>query len=317
VSQIPHRAIARFRLIASILFVASLAPAAASRAEPAGIELKVMSFNIRYSYGGLDEEKTENNWTDPKHPRRERVVRVIREYGPDVLGVQEARQPQIVDLREALPQYDFYGVGRDDGKTGGEFAGVFYRKDRFAQVGAGSFWLSATPEKPGTSFYLANDAVPRMASWVRLRDKRSASELVVLNTHWDHISAPARQESAKLIRDRLRSLADDVPAIVMGDLNGPEDSSEVIELLGAADRTGPRLLDSYRELNPHRSAEEATFNGWAGTTAGSRIDFILHTRAFTPTAAEILRTNYGGRWPSDHYPVTATLRLSRRQSPNP
>jgi endonuclease/exonuclease/phosphatase family metal-dependent hydrolase len=280
------------------------------RAAADGDGFKVMSFNIRYSHGGLDEEKTENNWTDPEYPRRQRAIRVIRDYGPDVLGVQEARHLQIVDLREALPDLEFYGVGRDDGKTGGEYTGIFYLKNRFVRTAAGSFWLSAAPEKPGTSFYTAPGAVPRMASWVRLKDHKSGAEFLVLNTHWDHISVPARKKSAALIRDRLRTLAEGIPAIVMGDFNGPEDSAEVVELLGGGTSSGRALYDSYRKLFPKRAADESTFGGWTGTTAGSRIDFILHTDNFTPTAAAIVRTSYEGRWPSDHYPVTATLRLT-------
>ena len=84
--------------------------------------------------------------------RRERAVRVIQESSPDLLGVQEAREGQIADFKSALPDYEFYGLGRDDGKTGGEFSGIFFRKIRFTQTAAGSFWLSATPDKPGTTF---------------------------------------------------------------------------------------------------------------------------------------------------------------------
>jgi endonuclease/exonuclease/phosphatase family metal-dependent hydrolase len=274
-------------------------------------EFRVMSFNIRYSHGGLDEAKTENNWTDAKYPRRDRVIRVIRDYKPDVLGVQEARDLQIVDLREALPKYEFYGIGRDDGKKGGEYAGIFYRKDRFEQLKEGTFWLSATPEKPGTSFYTVPGAVPRLASWVRLREKPSSQEFVVLNTHWDHISGPARRKSASLIRERLTALSEGLPMIVMGDLNAPEDSPATKTLIGSNDSGQGVLIDSYRELYSKRSPNESTFNHWVGTLEGSRIDFILHSDQFQVIAADIVRTSYDGRWPSDHYPVTATLRLKK------
>jgi endonuclease/exonuclease/phosphatase family metal-dependent hydrolase len=273
------------------------------------VDLKVMSFNIRYSYGGMDEEASENNWTDAAFPRRERVVRIIREYMPDVLGVQEARQLQVKDLQTALSEFDFYGIGRDDGQAGGEFSGIFYRKDRFTRLDAGSFWLSATPEKPGTSFYTAPNAVPRIASWVQLLDRQSEREIFVLNMHWDHIDAPARRQSARLARQRLKDLAEGLPAIVMGDLNAWEDSPEVRALRGEESAVGRRLVDSYRQIHPDKTSDEATFGGWEGRTAGSRVDFILHTDEFTPTAAAIVRTSYDGHWPSDHYPVTATLRL--------
>jgi endonuclease/exonuclease/phosphatase family metal-dependent hydrolase len=279
------------------------------------VEFKVMSFNIRFSYGGLDEQKTANNWTDPSFPRRERVLRVIREHGPDILGVQEARHLQIVDLQKALPEYGFYGLGRDDGKTAGEYAGIFYRQRRFQRVEEGSFWLSDTPQKPGTTFYKAPNAVPRMASWVQLCDECSCRELVVLNTHWDHISDDARRKSAQLIRSRLSDFGQRLPTIVMGDLNVPEDAPATRTLLGFSSPSpskrgsGYVLSDSYRKLYPTPSPEEASYNDWQGTTTGKRIDFILHSRHFKTTAAEIVRTSYDGHWPSDHYPVTATLRL--------
>jgi endonuclease/exonuclease/phosphatase family metal-dependent hydrolase len=275
----------------------------------ANIDLKVMSFNIRYSYGKPQEPAAENDWDDVKSPRRERAIRVICDYQPDVLGVQEARDLQIDDLKAALPEYEFYGIGRDDGKTEGEFSGIYFRSDRFAKQDAGSFWLSETPEKPGTTFYKAENAVPRIASWVRLAEKASGREFFVLNMHWDHIDAPARRQSAALARKRLAELAEGLPTIVMGDLNAGERSAEVRALRGDDDAAGRMLADSYREIYPERKPDESSFGGWDGRTEGRRIDFILHTDEFTPTAAAIVRTNYDGRWPSDHYPVTATLRL--------
>jgi endonuclease/exonuclease/phosphatase family metal-dependent hydrolase len=297
----------------AIAFSSIVACCQASTGDATGAnELRVMSFNVRYSRGVPQEPAAENDWNDADHPRRERAVRVIRDCVPDVLGVQEARELQVNDLREALPEFEFYGIGRDDGKTGGEFAGIFYRKDRFTRTDAGTFWLSATPEKPGTSFYTVPGAVPRIASWVRLHDNQSGRELLVLNTHFDHISSGARRKSAALIRQRLSKLAEGIPAIVMGDFNTPEDSAPLRTLVGEA-AAGRRLIDSYRAVHRDRSPDESTFNHWRGTTEGSRIDFILPTEELTPTAAAIVRTNYDGRWPSDHYPVTATLRLAVAQ----
>jgi endonuclease/exonuclease/phosphatase family metal-dependent hydrolase len=308
--QLHGRKLLRYRLILLLLAGALASGLAGGTVRAKEAELKVMSFNIRYSFGGQDEQKPENNWTDAAHPRRERVLRVIRDYGPDILGVQEARDLQIVDLREALPKLGFYGVGRDDGVSAGEYVGIFYRSDRFARSDAGSFWLSNEPEKPGTTFYQAPDAVPRMASWVRLQDRESGRELVVLNTHFDHVSAPARRKSAELIRARLAEIGGDLPVIVMGDFNVPEESGPLRELLGAGDSTGRVLVDSYRAVHRQRSGDESTFNHWSGTTTGSRIDFILHSAELSATAADIVRTTYDGYFPSDHYPVTATLQIA-------
>jgi endonuclease/exonuclease/phosphatase family metal-dependent hydrolase len=298
------------------------------------VELRIMSFNIRYSKADKSEAAPENNWNDKKFPRRERTIRVIQENSPDLFGVQEALDHQVNDLQRALPEYAFYGVGRDDGKTRGEYSGIFYRKDRFTQHDAGSFWLSATPERPGTSFYTVGDACARaatkgiltgdirfktfswpcarIASWVTLTDEKAQRELVVLNMHWDHISGPARQKTALLVRERLSKLAGDLPTIVMGDLNAHEDTIEVKELMGKKDSNGRKLADSFRDVHSNRLPNESSYNDWRGRLKGSRIDYILHSEELTPVAAAIVRTNYDGFWPSDHYPVTATLKIERK-----
>jgi endonuclease/exonuclease/phosphatase family metal-dependent hydrolase len=295
------------RAVAAVaLVLAALAGLCASRALAESADIRVMSFNVRFATAGHSEDAAENNWADPEHPRRERAIRVIREAAPDLLGVQEAREEQINDFKEAFPEYEFYGIGRDDGKTAGEFSGIFYRKDRFTRKDAGSFWLSATPEKVGTTFSF--NKLPRIASWARLTDSNSNREFVLLDMHWDHQDPSAREKSAALVRERLTTIAKDVPLIVTGDLNSKEDTPAFATLTGA-DEAGRKLFDSYRQLNPKRSPNEASFDDWKGTTKGSRIDFILHNAEFTPTTAEIVRTNYDGLWPSDHYPVTATLRF--------
>lgn len=288
-----------------LLLLAALVFGVAKPAVAADADLRVMSFNIRFARAGHSEDATENNWTDSEHPRRERTIRVIREASPDLLGVQEARDGQIEDLTRAFAEYEFYGIGRDDGNRGGEFSGIFYLKDRFKQQDAGSFWLSAEPDKAGTTF--AANKLPRIASWVRLGDNKTSRELVVINMHWDHEDKTAREKSAALVRERLAMIAKELPAIVMGDFNSTEDTPAYKTLIGSS-ASGPRLIDSYRDLHPNRTPDEASFGGWTGKQNGSRIDFILHTRDFKPIAAAIDRTSYDGRWPSDHYPVTATLR---------
>jgi endonuclease/exonuclease/phosphatase family metal-dependent hydrolase len=301
-----------YSLIRNLFFAFAIAGllAAIAHAATDQAELRVMSFNVRFAKSGHSEAAKENNWEDPKFPRRERAVRVIQENSPDLLGVQEAREGQIADFKKALPDYEFYGVGRDDGKMGGEFSGIFFRKNRFTQKAAGSFWLSATPDKPGTTFSF--NKLPRIASWVRLKDNQSNREFVLLNMHWDHQDENAREKAAELVRERLSTIGGDLPLLVIGDFNSFEDTPAFKTLVGKADSSGRKLGDSFRELHPERSPNEASFDDWKGTTKGSRIDFILHTSEFTPVAAEIVRTSYDGHWPSDHYPVVATLRLNRK-----
>jgi endonuclease/exonuclease/phosphatase family metal-dependent hydrolase len=279
--------------------------AAPAFAEP----LRVMSFNIR---GDFDLEQATDgpeawNALTNQH-RRDLVAKTIREFNPDVLGVQEAFVHQLKDLQEILGSYDFYGIGRDDGKLAGESCAIFYRKDRFRQVKAGTFWLSETPDKVGT-LYPGTDYV-RIASWTLLADqKNNDREFLVINTHWDHISQSAREHGAKVIRERIESLSGGRPVMVMGDLNDSEDSASTRSLMASDSSTLP-LVDSYRVAVPKRTALEATYHGFEGSNAGSRIDFILPSREFTVKEAEINHRIFGRRYPSDHFPVTSVLEFA-------
>jgi endonuclease/exonuclease/phosphatase family metal-dependent hydrolase len=290
----------RWALLA--VFVTSLA-AVSAVAEP----LRVMSFNIR---GDFDLEKATDgseawNAISNEH-RRDLVAKTIVEYGPDVLGVQEAFQHQLVDLERALDGYKFYGVGRDDGKEAGEQCAILYRTDRFRLLDHGTFWLSKTPEEAGTRF--PDAACNRVASWVVLADEKAAGrEYLVINTHFDHVSRAAQEHGAKLIRERMTGLATGRPIIVMGDLNAREEGKALTALRGDDGAADEQLIDSYREVVSDRGGKEATFHNFGGNTVGSRIDFILHSGDLRATEAGIVHTKVGDRFPSDHFPVTATI----------
>ncbi|MCA9103737.1 MAG: endonuclease/exonuclease/phosphatase family protein [Planctomycetales bacterium] len=276
--------------------------ASCTAAEP----IKVMSFNIRYDSGA--PSSADDRWISTVGAnRRDLATTVINDFAPDILGVQEALYNQVADLQAALPDHGFYGVGREDGRNSGEFSGIYYRADRFTRVDQGTFWLTTTPASvskyPGTCCY-------RIASWAILADATAGGqEYFVLNTHWDHQVQAAREFAAALIRDQLDTLAGDRPLIVMGDLNANENNAAYRELVGVNDPGGLQLLDSYREVVPVRTALEASFHGFTGGTYGSRIDFVLHSDAFVAEDATIVRTSFDGSYPSDHFPVTATLRL--------
>jgi endonuclease/exonuclease/phosphatase family metal-dependent hydrolase len=271
--------------------------------------LKVMCFNIR---GDFDLEKATNsseawNALSQEH-RRDLVVRTIDAFDPDVLGVQEAFRHQLADLKQGLSGYEFSGLGRDDGKEAGEYSAIFYRVERFKLVKEGSFWLSNSPDEPGSLFPGAGYV--RIASCVILADNQAGGKkYFILNTHFDNVSAAAREHGATLIRQKIKSLSEGLPTLVMGDLNDVEDSVPLKTLLGTAAEDMP-LSDSFREVVPERGKEEATYQGFAGGTAGSRIDFILHSRSFTTREASIVRTDFDGRYPSDHFPVTAVLEIA-------
>ncbi|QDV76061.1 endonuclease/exonuclease/phosphatase family protein [Botrimarina mediterranea] len=279
-----------------------LAPVGAFAAEP----FTVMSFNLRGDFdGGVATDKPTGWLSKSGDHRRELALRLASDVDPDLLGVQEAYRNQVQELDAALPGHAFVGVGRDDGAEAGEHSCLYYRADRFELVDSGTFWLSETPDKPST---YPGAACPRVATWAVLRDHNDGEpagrELLVVNTHWDHVSAEARSYSATLIRQRLEELAGDRPAIVMGDLNVTERKEPITTLLGDGPR---RLVDSFREVQPQRGKNERTYHDFKGGEEGWRIDYIVHTEGLRATDAEIVRTSYDGRYPSDHYPVTASI----------
>jgi endonuclease/exonuclease/phosphatase family metal-dependent hydrolase len=281
----------RFRLLFCCLLAAATALTAA---EP----MRVMSFNVRNS----NSKDGDNAW--PK--RTELFFATISAYGPDLIGFQEVLADQHDAICARLGDYAFAGVARDDGKRKGEWSHIGYRKARFTLVDSGTFWLSETPEIPGSKSWDA--ALTRICSWVRLRETATGKEFVYANTHFDHVGKIARQEASKVISQRVSAIAAGAPALLSGDLNINEDNPAYSVFVNPTTPGAIRWIDSFRTLHPQRGPEEASFNGFKGTTKGSRIDFIFHTAHFVATAAAIDRTSKDGRYPSDHYPVTATVR---------
>ena len=176
---------------------------------PSSADLKVLSFNLRFA-----NPKDEGNlWED----RREIVYDLFRAEQPDVVGFQEALRTQLDDLRRALPEYAEYGVGRADGRSEGEHATILYRKDRFQRRDGGTFWLSETPETPGSKSW--GNRVVRICTWIRLREKASGRSFYVFNVHLDHESQPSREKSIQLILKRIRERKHPNPVLLTGDFN--------------------------------------------------------------------------------------------------
>ncbi len=288
-----------FVVLAAVMTFLSGAPVSyAQPADRAESDLTVMTFNIRYGTAG-DEG---NLWDD----RHEQVIKAIKAADPDLLGTQEVLDFQAEYLNKNLEGYAFHGVGRDDGKTKGEYAGIHYRKDRFELLDAGHFWLSESPEVPGSVSW--DSSLTRMVSWVRLRDRKAGRELVFFNTHWDHRGRQARLESARLMRKKIQEIAGAAPVIVTGDFNTTEIAEPYAVLVSASEGGGEPLIDAYRQAHPEPGAEEATSNGgFRGRREGRRIDWILHTSDFQTSFAKIDQEKIDDRYPSDHYPVIAKL----------
>ena len=299
----PRNLPAVFLLAIALITQSQLLHAQEKSSEPAvKTPIKVMSFNIRY--GAANDG--DNHW---KH-RSYLVAETIDMFDPDLLGTQEVLKFQAEFLKKKFPEYGFHGVGRQDGTENGEYVPVMYRKERFQLVDSGHYWLSETPEIAGSKSW--DSSLPRMVSWVEVSDRKNGGEkFVFINTHFDHRGETARLESARLIRKQAEELMKkNVPFIITGDFNTTEDGQPYKELVTGTGGNNIPIVDSYRNTFLERSDLESTSSRWTGNRSGSRIDWVLHSRDFTTLQSVINYTNEKGRYPSDHYPVQAIVRLS-------
>ncbi len=259
------------------------------------LDLRVMSFNIRNSHA----RDGENHW----HRRNELVFEVIRDYSPDLLGLQEANHAQQEELLEHFPEYGQIGTGSGGG-TKGQYSSILYLKERFEAEASGTFWLSETPAEP--SAHWGNHHL-HICTWTRLVERDSNRPIHVYNTHMDDGSGKARENGARLIMQHILKQASSAPFVLMGDFNAPEESETIALIQGTGSQEG-RAIDSFRALHPERK-NVGTYNGFTGQTTGPRIDYIFVSSDARILKASILATNRNGRYPSDHFPVTARLRF--------
>jgi len=294
------RALRAGLLAAGVLGVGGCLSERAAQETLAGLPaLTVMTFNLRY--GTADDGP--NSWPY----RRQLVFAVIREGAPDVLGTQEALRFQLDELRASLPGFGEIGVGRDNGKSAGEYAAILYREDRLEILEHGTFWLSETPEVAGSISWGAR--LPRICTWARLREKVSGRAFYVYNLHLDHESQESRQNSVELLAERILARAHPDPVIVTGDFNAEQDNPAMRYLKGEGESPSElRLRDSFRVAHPH-AVGVGTFNAFRGITTGPKIDAVLVSDGWEVDAAAIIRTSQDSRYPSDHFPVIATFRF--------
>jgi endonuclease/exonuclease/phosphatase family metal-dependent hydrolase len=272
-------------------------------ARSAETPLRVMTFNIRYD--------TPNDGPNAWPHRRDWVASLIRFHEADALGVQEALVHMLRELDARLPGFARIGVGRADGREGGEFSAIYYRTDRLELLDDGTFWLSPTPEVPGSKGW--DTAIERVATWARFRDRATGCELLHLNTHFDHIGEQARQESARLIRRRLATLANGRRVIVTGDLNA--DPASVPYRILTRDTIAaaiPPLRDAFAVSRTGHYGPTSTWTAFRAIEPGRRIDYVLASEGVAVLTHGILPDSWDGRFPSDHLPVLASVRADCR-----
>jgi len=263
-------------------------------------EVRVMTFNIRYGTA----RDGENHWNN----RKDLLALTIKAFDPDLLGTQETLAFQRDYLKAQLPGMSMWGVGREDGVEAGEMCALFFRTNRFEKTDGGHFWLSESPDKPGSKSW--DTAITRMVSWVKLRDRRAPDDLPVLflNTHFDHRGGVARLESARLLRRKITELGRNCRIVLTGDFNAAEQSAPYKALFGEKDGNESPVFDAFRLANPQHGNEEGTFGGFRpDATSGQRIDWIGVSIDWTVFKVVIDHTSRNGRTPSDHFPVRAII----------
>jgi endonuclease/exonuclease/phosphatase family metal-dependent hydrolase len=247
--------------------------------------LKVMTYNIRNAYGDTGE----NAWDN----RKESLAGLISGREPDIFCVQEAYDSQISFLLESLPEYGFAGVGRDDGKTEGEYSAVYFKKDRFELLSQRTRWLSESPDVPSIGW----DAHHKRICTSALLLERDGERLCAASVHLDHAGILARKNGAELLRSFFAGGPEQ--CFIAGDYNAVT-GSEPYNILNAPPFCDARLFsEEYSDFG--------TFHGYGRVKTvfeNSPIDHIFITKgAYTPVRAEILSVKRNGHFPSDHFPL--------------
>jgi endonuclease/exonuclease/phosphatase family metal-dependent hydrolase len=255
-----------------------------------------MTFNIRYN----NPADSLNAWPF----RIDKVSSQVMFHEADIVGVQEALFEQIQDMDRRLTKYKYVGVGRDDGKQKGEFSAIFFDTTRLQLLRSQTFWLSETPQVPGSKSWDA--AITRLVTWAEFRDKKTQKRFFIFNTHFDHIGKVARAESAKLLLRYSAEIAGSIPYIVTGDFNATPEQ-EPIQLL--TNTKNPSYLIDTKSVSatPHYGPT-GTFNGFQSQETGDLpIDYIFIKNGVKVLKHATLSETWKGRFSSDHFPVLARV----------
>jgi endonuclease/exonuclease/phosphatase family metal-dependent hydrolase len=258
----------------------------------------VMSFNIRYPNPGDGIHYWDN--------RRPHVASLIQFHEADLIGVQEAFRRQLDEMVTDMPEYDWFGVCRTDGTINpspeNEFSAILFRKDRFERLDGNTFWLSGSPEATASVGWDA--ALPRIVTWSKFKDKKSGKEFFHFNTHFDHMGGVARNESAKLLLQKIKTIAGDMPVIITGDFNCGEIDQPYLTITMGSDFSDAMKISK----TPHHGPT-ASFAGNFQVSGlnDHRIDFIFANKHIDVLKHGILSDSWNGSFASDHLPVLAKI----------
>lgn len=256
-------------------------------------KITIATYNIR-----TDTEADGNwSWTN----RRAHVLNLIRYHDWDIFGAQEVQPHQLADLK-SLTDYGVVGLAREDGINQGEYNALFYKKEQFDLLRTESFWLSETPAIPSIH---PTAGCPRVCVCAFLKSKETGTEFAVATTHLDHISEESRLFGANIILEHCLSKITDQPLVLVGDFNAPP-----------TEATYHLLTQSLRDA---KKQPDTTFYGPLGTFQDfdydkpwndfEEIDYVFVSQQLPVEKVGVLTDNCDGRYPSDHFPVVATVQI--------
>jgi endonuclease/exonuclease/phosphatase family metal-dependent hydrolase len=272
-----------------------------------GLNLNIMSFNIRRGTA----KDGRNHWIF----RSSRVNEVLSLYRADVLGLQEALDFQISEIRTMLPGYEMVGAGNLGGSKGLHNA-IFYDAGRFVPSAEGTFWFSDTPEVPGSRGW--GNIIPRVCTWARFVEKESEQAFYFYNIHLDHLSLRSRKKSVVSLTSHIHTRPTPDPFVLTGDFNARERSSPIQYLKGKrllnmrkqGNLSNPEpVMDTFRVRYPnHRHV--ATFHGFRRFFFRLRLDYIFVSPSVTVQDAKIIQLRWKKCYPSDHFPLVSHINLN-------
>lgn len=263
--------------------------------------LKVMSFNIRFD----DFKDYEKSWAN----RRKMAGSIINFHHPDIIGLQEALKNQIDDLLAMNLDYEYVGVGREDGKNKGEFSAILYNKERIKPVSNGTFWLSETPNVPGKKGWDAD--CPRVVTYLKFIDRHNDKTIVHFNTHFDNYGKTARRESAYLLLENIEKIAGNFPIVVTGDFNCLEEGEAYKILTGKETKVNYKenvLIDAcYASESEHYGPKVTYIGGLGDNNVIGKIDYIFVKNNINVIRHGVLSDNWNGKYASDHIPLISEI----------
>ncbi|MDX8289323.1 endonuclease/exonuclease/phosphatase family protein [Metabacillus indicus] len=264
-------------------------------AAPTDTAMRLMTYNVRYLNSS---DSSPHTWAE----RLPAIVKLIQKEKPDIIGTQEGVYQQIQNLDASLPEYNWVGIGREGGSSG-EYTAIFYRTDRYELLEYNFFWLSDTPGTVGSKNW--GNVISRLVTWAKFSDRRTNQSFYVINTHFDHVSAEAREKSSALILEKIKDFDPALPILLTGDFNAAP-SSPPYQLLT---REGA-FKDSWKTAAVRINENLGTLNRFKDPTGEGpkrRIDWILTKGNVLADSVKIVNDYENGQFPSDHFPVVADL----------